>query len=348
MASAWIITRSTKDGGKRYRVLYRLGGRYTPTGYAGSFKTKREAQLRKAWVIGELISKRVPDLRFELESPDAPTLSVAAKRWLSTRIDVAESTRTRHGLEIGRIDRLLGGRRVDELTPAEVAEFVAALVEEKYARGTIRKTLQTLAMILDHAGFTPNPARDRHVRLPRAEEEEINPPTAEHIEAVYRRLPRKHRLALLWLDWSGARVSSVDLTLVGDYDEPRRRVRLRRSATKMRKPLWVELPPALAEAIEATLPHRRFRDPDARLFADSAADALRTRIAKACQAEGIPPFSPDDLRHRRISLLHLRGVPWARIGEFVGQKSLSVTAETYTHVLSDETEVDYDRLLAIG
>ena len=40
------------------------------------------------------------------------------------------------------------------------------------------------------------------------------------------------------------------------------------------------------------------------------------------------------------------GVPWARIGEFVGQRSLSVTADVYSHVLSDETEVDYRELLA--
>jgi integrase len=113
-----------------------------------------------------------------------------------------------------------------------------------------------------------------------------------------------------------------------------------------RRPLWVELPPVLVEAIEATLPHRRFRDPDARLFPDSGADAVRTSMAKACKAEGIPPFSPHDLRHRRISLLHLRGVPWARIGEFVGQRSLSVTADTYSHVLADEAEVDYVALLA--
>jgi hypothetical protein len=38
-------------------------------------------------------------------------------------------------------------------------------------------------------------------------------------------------------------------------------------------------------------------------------------------------------------------VPWARIGEFVGQRNLSVTADTYTHVLLDETELDYARLL---
>lgn len=68
-------------------------------------------------------------------------------------------------------------------------------------------------------------------------------------------------------------------------------------------------------------------------------------MAKACKAAGIPLFSPHDLRHRRISLLHLRGVPWARIGEQVGQRNLAVTANTYTHVLTDETELDYARLL---
>jgi hypothetical protein len=86
----------------------------------------------------------------------------------------------------------------------------------------------------------PNPARDRtKVRLPRRDHEELNPPSAAHVEAAYRLLPSKHRSPLLWLDWSGARVSSVDLTLVGDYDEPRGRVRLRAATTKTRQGLWV-------------------------------------------------------------------------------------------------------------
>jgi hypothetical protein len=34
------------------------------------------------------------------------------------------------------------------------------------------------------------------------------------------------------------------------------------------------------------------------------------------------------------------GVPWARIGEHVGQRNLAVTANTYSHVLADEAELD--------
>ncbi len=33
------------------------------------------------------------------------------------------------------------------------------------------------------------------------------------------------------------------------------------------------------------------------------------------------------------------------IGELVGQRNLAVTANTYTHVLSDEPELDYQVLL---
>jgi hypothetical protein len=40
-------------------------------------------------------------------------------------------------------------------------------------------------------------------------------------------------------------------------------------------------------------------------------------------------------------------VPWARIGEQVGQRNLAVTANTYSHVLLDETELDYAALLAL-
>jgi integrase len=343
VASAWITKREASDG-PRFRVMYRPGGREAPTRYGGTFKTRREALARKALVAGELAALRVPDLRFD--QPAQQTFEQAARAWQASRLDIADSTRDQHRIQLDKLLPLIGTRPIDALTAGDFADVVATLHAQGTARETIRKTLGAGAMVLDHAGVAPNPARDRSIRLPRSEPEEINPPTAGHVEAVYHLLPSRHRLALLWLDWSGARVSSVDLTTVGDYDEPRRRVRLRAATTKTRRALWVELHPVLAEALEAQLPPREDRDPEARLFTGSGADALRTAIGKACRAAAIPLWSPHDLRHRRISLLHLRGVPWARIGEFVGQRKLSVTAETYTHVLSDETELDYERLIS--
>jgi hypothetical protein len=45
-------------------------------------------------------------------------------------------------------------------------------------------------------------------------------------------------------------------------------------------------------------------------------------------------------------LLHRQGRSWAEIARFVGQRKLSLTADTYTHVLVDDAELDYASLLA--
>jgi integrase len=347
MASAWIERHRTPGGQLRYRVKFTLGGSGSRKRYAGSFKTMREAAARKQWVSGELAGLRVPNVRILQEQEPAPTFAEAAGRWQASRIDAAENTKLQHRSAINRALPTLRACRLDDLTPQHVADLVAALHGERKARESIRKTVTAVAMVLDHAGVSPNPARDRIVvKLPRSEVEEPNPPTAAHLEAVYRLIPSKHRLPFLFLDWSGARVSVIDRTLVGDYDEQRRRVRLRKATTKTRSALWIELHPVLAEQIERQLGPREDRDPEARLFAESGADALRTSIAKACRAAAIPLFSPHDLRHRRISLLHLRGMPWARIGEQVGQRNLAVTANVYSHVLTDERELDYAGMLA--
>jgi integrase len=346
MASSWIVTRTTKAGGRRFRVEYRTGGRESATRYGGSFRTKAEAVARRQWLDGELAAQRVPDIHvLEREPMRAPTLADAAERWRDSRVDVTEGTRVLHRVALARVLPVLGERRVDELDVADVSRLVEALAAKGKKRETIRKSVKYLAAVLDENGRSlDNPARSKRIRLPHEEHEELNPPSAAHVEAVYRLLPRAFRLPLLWLDWSGARVASVDSLRVGDYDEPQRRVRLRASTTKTRSALWVELHPTLAERLEQTLPPREDRDLAARLFPDVSADRLRMAIARACKASGTPLWSPHDLRHRRISLLHAQGRTWAEIGRFVGQKKLSLTSDVYTHVMSDGKELDYLRL----
>jgi integrase len=347
MPSVWLERRETSAGLSRYLVKYRLGGRESAKRYAGSFKTKREALLRLAWVAGELAASRVPEGKpVEAVAHSAPTVAEACERWRAARVDVAEGTRVLHRVALGRVVSVLGDRRMDGLSVDDVNELVRELARTGRKRETIRKSVKYLAAVLEENGIEPNPARSKRVRLPHEEPVELEPPTADHVEAVMRLLPGPYRLPLLWLDWSGARLGSVESIRVGDYDEPRRRVRLRASTTKTRAPLWVDLPDVLAEAIEATLPPREDRDPAAPLFAGIGADRLRVGIARACKASGVPVFSPHDLRHRRISLLHRQGRTWAEIARFVGQRKLSLTADTYTHVLSDGQELDYSALLS--
>jgi integrase len=290
---------------------------------------------------------RVPDISsLEVEPTGSPTVAEACERWRAARVDVAEATRVLHRVALGRVLPILGDRPLDGLTVDDINGLVVELAGRGRKRETIRKSVKYLAAVLEENGIEPNPARDKRVRLPHAEPVELEPPTSEHVEAVIRLLPPAYRLPLLWLDWSGARLASVETLRAGDYDELAKRVRLRASTTKTRAALWVELPDALADAIEATLPPRDDRDAAAPLFPGVSADRLRTAIARGCKAAGVPVFSPHDLRHRRISLLHRQGRTWAEIGRLVGQRKLSITADTYTHVLSDGRELDYATLVS--
>ena len=101
------------------------------------------------------------------------------------------------------------------------------------------------------------------VKLPRGEQEEPNPPTAAHVEAVYRLLPRSTG----WRSCSSTgrapasrrstrRSSATTTSRAGASG-------CARATTKTRRALWVELHPALAEALERALGPREDRDPTA-------------------------------------------------------------------------------------
>lgn len=198
-------------------------------------------------------------------------------------------------------------------------------------------------MILDAEGVQPNPARDKQtVRLPREAKRIVDPPTAEQVAAVVRLLPARYRLPVLVLDATGMRVGELEALSWGDVDEPRGRWRI--ATSKTGRPRWVTPPAELYRRVLDLCP-RDDRTPTRRVFEGVSGDRLRTRLARAATAAGVPTFSPHDLRHRRVSLLHLAGVPWARIGEAVGHDDITTTSRVYTHVLADETEVDYAKIL---
>jgi integrase len=349
MPSVWIERRETAGGDTRYRVKYRLGGRESMHRYAGSFETRREALARSRWVAAELAARRTPSLNHLEDSAQAPTLTQAAEQWRASRVDVTDGTAVGHRVQLGRVLPLLGSQRVDEITPTDVARLVSVLHQSGRKRETIRKSLTVLAQVLDFAGVRDNPARDRvHVRLPREEREEPTPPSAGQIEAVLLLMPPAYALAVLVLDATGMRVGELEEKglVCGDLDEPHTRWRVRRAVEKGRRGRWVSLPPDLFAAVLATLPPREDREPTRSVFPGLTQERLRTAIARACKASGTPTWSPHDLRHRRISLWHRQGETWALIGARVGQRSLSVTADTYTHVLLDDRELDHSALLA--
>jgi integrase len=188
--------------------------------------------------------------------------------------------------------------------------------------------------------------------MPREEREEPQPPDADTVEAVAHRLAVPYLVALAALDVSGRRVGELEAATVGDLDEDRKAWLVRSAVAKTKASSWGVLSDelvecaALVEVLLERLPVREDRDLTAALFAGMTQERLRTAIARACRDAGVPAFSPHDMRHRRISLLHRQGVEWARIGGRVGQRNLAVTANIYSHVLLDPRGVDWSGLLA--
>ena len=96
--------------------------------------------------------------------------------------------------------------------------MVATIAREGAKPSYVRKVLQATAMLFDHAGITPNPARDKTiVKLPRDVRPEVAPPTAEHVLAVHALLPSRYRLPLLVLDATGMRLGELEASDVGRH-----------------------------------------------------------------------------------------------------------------------------------
>lgn len=333
------IYREERNGTVRYRVLYRLGGRESKRRHGGSFETRRLAEQRRDWIAGELANLRVPDLRqLEVEHV-VVTLRSIAEEWRTSRVDVTEGTAQTHKVNLKRILDVLGDRPVHEIEPGEVAGLVSHLHEGGLKRESIRKTIATLAMVLDHAERVPNPARDKRVKLPQEDRVEVNPPTAAHVLAVHRLLPTRYRLPLLVLDATGMRVSELEALTWGDVDETEGRWRVSSASSKTNQARWVPVPDVLFDRVVELVP-REDRDMTAQALAGFGADRFRTALTRACKAAGIPAYSPHDLRHRRASLWHLSRVPVAEAARWLGH-SAQEHLRTYQHVVMDRAEIDY-------
>ena len=341
MASTWVARRPRKNGGTGYRVMFRLGGRESAPRYAGAFATMREALIRKAWVAGELAAMRVPDVQLAQGAMPTVTLRAVAERWRVSRVDVSDGTAVTHRVNLGRILPVLGDRPIDTVTAEDVADLVVGLAGLK--RESIRKTVATLAMVFDHHGIAPNPARDKRVKLPQEDRVEVNPPTAGHVEAVYGILPTTFRLPLLVLDATGMRVGELEALTWGDVDEPEGRWRVSAASAKTNRARWVPVPEIIFQAVTDTVP-REDRDLTGQLFGRFGADRFRTAVTRACKAAGVPAFSPHDLRHRRATLWHLAGVPAVEAASWLGH-SAQEHLRTYAHVVIDRAEVAYERVM---
>jgi integrase len=331
MSSVSIRRRKTS-----FQVRYRLGGRAYPLVHAGSFKTLKEARLRRDLVAGELAAGRNPSeiLRRLTEAKQRRrTFTDLYDGFTASRVDVAEATKANYATHRVRLVDLLGDRDPTAVGWQDVQATVTALSAD-LSPLSVRNYLATLRLVLDFAELDPNPARDRRVKLPRPEETVPNPPTAAEVETIIENAPKRWRLAIRVLGQTGMRVGELARLEWGDVDRSEVRLRIRTGKTSAAR-RWVRVPEWLMEQIEATCPPDD-RTATRRIFPGAGKDTIGNAMRNACKVAGIPSYSPHDLRHRYISVKIREGVPVTQVAAQVGHSRKSLTLDTYSHVLIDE------------
>ncbi len=107
-----------------------------------------------------------------------------------------------------------------------------------------------------------------------------------------------------------------------------------------RRVLWRQVPVWLMEVLLDSVPPDD-RTPERRLFPGLNEGTMRDAIGRACRSEGIPFYSPHDLRHRRGSLWHANGMPARELADRMGHTKASMSLDVYTHVMPpDEVKTE--------
>jgi integrase len=295
VASVFITRRKTRSG-TRHVVRYRLGGRAYPIVHGGSFKKFREAQERARLIGGELAAGRNPALLLAaLTKPPLPveTLRELAPRYEASRVDrkEGESRRTLSSL-VKRAVAWGGDRDPHSLTWQDCQEFVASLSD--LAAGSVRNYYDQFRLLLDFAGCDPNPARDKRVKLPRMEREEVNPPTGKQFLALLDKVTKRWRLPFVLEEQCGMHIGEVVTLAWGDVDVAECKIRLRFSNVKAgiaARARTVQVPEWLMDAIAASCPLED-RTAERKVFLGLNDSAARAAMNRACTAAGIPHFSP--------------------------------------------------------
>jgi integrase len=333
MASASITVRTTKTG-RRFVVRYRLGGRSYPIQHGGSFPTMREAKIRRDLVAGELAAGRNPRILLDTltAAPSAlRTFETVAREYEKTRVDLAPVTAKKLGFHVNVLNAFFGEMTPERITPADVQAWITGATLRP---SSVRRYMDTLRAVLDYAGADPNPARSRHVRLPRQDQEPVAPPSGREVAAIVAAAPSRWRLALRILAETGMRVGELHQLEWRDVDEAESRFRIRSGKTRAAR-RWVSVPPELMAEIGAMTPPDD-RTSTRRVYPGATPDAVRNVMTRACQAAGAAHYHPHDLRHRYASVQIMRGVPVTNLAAQLGHAKNSITLDTYSHVLLDE------------
>jgi integrase len=323
MPTLYIRARDTGDG-RRFDVRYRRGGRYSKVEHGGTFRTRKEALIRKQ-LIGEWLAGALdPKVQLQRKIEGGNRFRQVHEEWLASRRSVADSTLAAYRVRGNVLLARFGSEPIEQITTRDVIGWIGVLTE-RYRPGTVRLIVGDLRMVLDFADV-PNVARDRKVELPRVVKAEPVPPDKDEVVAILEGVERRYQLPIIVMEQLGTRVTETLTLTAADVDDSNR-VRIPRERVKgQRRGRTIDAPGFLIAALQSSLPF----------------GIGRNEVGAAMRPFG---WSPHQLRHRRASLWHQQGVPAVELARRLGHAKPSMSIDVYSHVMPLD-EIPHDVLAA--
>lgn len=241
-----------------------------------------------------------------------------------------------------------GARRVRDLSPAGLQEWVTRLAEEKSptvvhrAFGIIRSLVQ---VALRDGRIKRDPTVG--VRLPAKKRAIQTTLTAAQVRALANASTR-YKSLILFLGFTGARWGEATALTVGDVDVARGRATISKSVsgdTKTRQTRTIAVPQPVLDAMK---PDLRGKLPSALVWTQRdggpvSTPSRRSRWHSAVDAcrEADPEFpdvTPHDLRHAAASILISAGASVLVVQRQLGHASAKMTLDRYSHLFDSDLD----------
>lgn len=255
-------------------------------------------------------------------APDDRVETVAAlcETWLAAqeaRPDLATRTRKINTLSVRHLTGKLGDVRLDRLGIGDLERYR----DERLRRGAATRTVELDLEIMARAWIWgaarglcgPDPLPK--VRIKHKAAREGYTPTRDEVWRVLDQMSGWPRMLTLLLACTGARIGEVTDATWADVDFERREIRV----CGKTGPRVVVMPDALVDALRAMVPEGA----TGRILPVTAATAHASLSQRylpiACEAAGVPRFSPHALRRFVLGALYEAGADVGVVAAMLGQ-----------------------------
>ena len=271
------------------------------------------------------------------------TLADYSKEWEAAQVGRAGTARiTDNALRLHIVPRL-GTRPMASIRHSDVQGLVKAL-SETHSPGSVRNVYERLQRIFAAA------VRDRVVpvspcqgiRLPKAPDEEVQPPTIEEVATAIDAAPGRYRAPVVLLAGAGLRVGELLGLRVPDVDFLRRTVRVERQRLQsgeigpVKSARSVRTVPLAQQVVEELAAHLAAYPSDEWLFLTEAGQPLGylawRSMWRALRARAGLEIGTHDLRHFFASALIAGGASVKQVQTLLGHSSAVITLRTYAHL----------------